>query len=246
MAILILTSLASVRLIIPRLVPIHGAPPYDIAVDEAGFSLEQYSWLLGWKRPDGPPSVGLQAGHWKNEELPDELTRLRGNTGATGGGKSEWEVNLDIAERTQVLLKKEGIVVDILPATIPKRYWADVFVAIHADGNLDTRVSGYKAAHPRRDISGSAQTLLSSIMESYGNATGLAIDHDVSENMRGYYAFAWWRREHAVHPKTASVILETGFLTSPADRRILLGNPDRAARGLADAIIAFFKDKSLL
>lgn len=51
-----------------------------------------------WKRPDGPLRVGLQAGHWKNNELPDELENLRNyGGGAKGGGMAEWEVNLAIA-----------------------------------------------------------------------------------------------------------------------------------------------------
>ena len=100
-----------------------------------------------WQRPDGPPRVGLQAGHWKAQELPDELQRLRERGGGTsGGGKAEWEVNLAIVEETAFLLRAQGIVVDILPATIPKAYWADVFIAIHADGNTNPNVSGFKVA----------------------------------------------------------------------------------------------------
>lgn len=33
--------------------------------------------IANWKRPDVPPTVGLQVGHWKTKELPDELERLR-------------------------------------------------------------------------------------------------------------------------------------------------------------------------
>jgi N-acetylmuramoyl-L-alanine amidase len=37
-------------------------------------------------------------------------------------------------------------------------------------------------------------------------------------------------------------IVETGFLTSAADRDILLGNPQASALGLADGILAFLNE----
>ena len=90
--------------------------------------------------PDGPKRVALQAGHWLTEQVPAELRGLQ--HGATGGGKQEWEVNLDIARRTAALLEAQGIQVDILPATIPVRYRAHVFVSIHADRDAIGRLSG--------------------------------------------------------------------------------------------------------
>ena len=46
--------------------------------------------------------------------MPPELGRLQG--GAVGGGKQEWQVNLDIAQRTAALLQSAGVgVVDVLP-----------------------------------------------------------------------------------------------------------------------------------
>ena len=80
----------------------------------------------------------------------------------------------------------------------------------------------------------------------YEKATGLDIDNNVSHNMRGYYAFNWRRYEHAVHPMAAAVILEAGFLTSPNDRNILINNPDKAASGIANAILQFLKEKNIL
>ena len=57
--------------------------------------------------------------------------------------------------------------------------------------------------------------------------------------MRNYYAFNFRRYEHALHPGTIAVILETGFLTSRRDRQVLLNDPDRAARGIVAAVTAF-------
>ena len=64
--------------------------------------------------------------------------------------------------------------------------------------------------------------------------------------MRGYYAFAWWRYEHAVHPMTASLILETGFLTNPSDRKIIVSKPEVSARGLANGIIKYLESENIL
>jgi hypothetical protein len=57
--------------------------------------------------------------------------------------------------------------------------------------------------------------------------------------MRNYYAFNFRRYEHALHPMTIGVIIETGFMTSARDRRVILEEPERAAKGIVDAIKAF-------
>jgi hypothetical protein len=57
--------------------------------------------------------------------------------------------------------------------------------------------------------------------------------------MQNYYAFNFRRYEHALHPMTIGVIMETGFLTSPRDRRVIVDDPERAARGIVEAVKAF-------
>jgi len=253
--------------------------------EEVGFEeiASRFPDLSDWQRPDGPPRVGLQAGRWKNKELPDEFERLRERGGgSSGGGKAEWEVNLKIAEKTASLLRDQGIIVDILPATIPVAYWADVFVAIHADGSENPSASGFKAAsgygcfsvnrpatssvshlgwegrhgsalgqwapYLRSNCSQDTEAprLVELLETEYKKATDLDVDSNVSHNMRGYYAFNWRRYEHALHPMTAAVILETGFLTSPHDRAILISNSDKAAEGVANAVTKFLDEKGLL
>lgn len=223
-----------------------GAPPYEIEDLKPPENIDPYEWITSWERPDVPPRVGLQAGHWKNVEFPDELERLRGNTGSSGGGKWEWEVNLAIAEEAKKLLEPHGVTVDILPATVPVDYWADVFISIHADGSEDTGKSGFKVAAPRRDYSGNATTLVTLLQESYSSATALPLDDNVSRNMTGYYAFAWWRYDHAVHPRTASAILETGFLTNAHDRRTIIGQPEKSAQGISSAVLLYLKAQKLI
>lgn len=223
-----------------------GAPPYDGSNQDNVTLSEEEALLKDWKRPEGAAKVALQIGHLRNDEVPDELRRLKGNTGATGGGFTEAEVNQMIAEETKVLLEAKGISVELLPATVPENYWADVFVAIHADGSEDILKSGYKLASPRRDVTGNSVKLEKAIEQTYGKATGLELDPNVTRNMRGYYAFSWRRYDHAIHPMTASVILETGFLTSPYDRQTIVNQPEISARGLADGIVAYLTSQKLL
>lgn len=220
----------------------YGAPPYVEERLTIPNGLERFPELLNWERPEGPLRVGLQVGHWKNDELPDELMRIRDSGGGTSGlGVMEWEVNLEVARETAKILENEGIEVDILPSTVPKNYWADVFVAIHADGSLDPATSGFKVASGRRDFTDKADDLVNIIEENYSEATGFEIDPNVTRNMTGYYAFSWWRYDHAVHPMATSVILETGFMTNTKEARILINNPEIPAAGLANSLIEFLK-----
>lgn len=194
-----------------------------------------------WQRPPGPLRIGLQVGHWKSGELPDELKNLREyGGGSEGGGKAEWEVNLAIARDTAKLLEEKGFVVDILPATVPPNYWADIFIAIHADGSTNPSVSGFKVAAPWRDPTGKSEQFASELQTVYGALTKLRIDPNVTRNMRGYYAFNYHRYEHAISPNTPAVIIETGFLTDPSDRNILISHPEKAADGIAQAVLSYF------
>ena len=225
--------------------PSNGAPPYDVSEEEVP-ELNFASIVKNWIRPDSPPKVGIQVGHWKNDEVPEELERLIGNTGATGGGKSEWEVNHNIAMLMKTILEAQGIVVDILPTTIPPHYWADVFISLHADGSTDRAKSGYKFAGPWRDLSSNSNQLVSLLEQKYEEVTKLEKDPNVSRNMRGYYAFSWWKYEHAIHPMTTAVIAETGFLTNRSDQRLLINSPEIPAQAMTKAIIEYLEYNGIL
>ncbi len=219
-----------------------GAPPYvensDSIFDTA--PLEKINEYSKWQRPKGPIRVGLQAGHWKTVEMPEEQARIRDNGGGTSGkGVAEWEVVLEIAIKTAEILEKEGYIVDILPATVPEDYLADAFVSIHADGNLNPVVSGYKVAPYARDITNNADELSDFIIEAYGNTTGLSIDPNITRNMTRYYAFNSRRYKHAIHPMTPGVLVETGFMTNHKEATLLIENPEIPAEGIAKGIIKF-------
>ena len=195
----------------------------------------------GARRAPGPIRVGIQAGHWKNTDVPEELEGLaRNGSGAQGGGRTEVDTVLVIAEKVKELLETEGIEVDLLPATIPVDYYADAFVSIHADGNNNAAISGFKIAFPRNDFSGRSVPLVESLYESYEAETGLSRDANVTRRMSGYYAFNWRRYDHALHPMTPAAIVETGFITNSGDRSVIVFNSDVAARGIAQGLIHFF------
>ncbi len=182
--------------------------------------------------------IALQAGHWRANEAPSELSGLRDN-GTAWQGTAEWESNLEIAQRAGVMLEELGYEVDVLPAVVPPGYRAHLFIAIHADGSNDPAASGFRVASPRSDATGRASQVVDLLERSYGDATGLRLLPTVTRRMQSYYAFNFRRYEHALHPMTIGVIIETGFLTSAGDRRVILGDPDRAARGIVDAVRAF-------
>lgn len=205
-------------------------------IDEDAYLHPRLRGLTNWKRPEGPIKIALQAGHLNAKDAPEEFPNLRERTGTSGGGTTEWQTNLKIAEETKKLLDAKGYSVEILPATIPPNYYADIFVSIHADGNLNTNVNGFKVASPRRDHTNKASLLAQSLQNEYQTTTKLALDPNITRNMTGYYAFNWRRYEHSLHPMTVGAIIETGFLTNPNDRKTIVNKPQTSALGIVNGI----------
>jgi N-acetylmuramoyl-L-alanine amidase len=192
--------------------------------------------------PTGPRRVGIQAGHWKTDEAPDELRRLVPQTGAEWEGITEIEINLDIAQRVAVILNKNGIAVDILPTTIPPGYVADAFVALHGDSDGVGDWSGFKLAHGSRR-GPYEDKLMADVREAYAAATGLAYDAEhISNNMKGYYPFSWSRFQHALAAHTPAVILEMGYVSHDHDRALMLEQPDVLAAAIAQGVLVFLAD----
>ena len=189
--------------------------------------------------PPGPKRVGLQAGHWLNEQVPPELGRLQ--AGAVGGGKQEWQVNLEVANRAAALLEAAGIQTDVLPATVPPRYQANLFLAIHSDGDPAGQARGFKVARPGfSSLPDVDDRLVEALNRTYGVETELPRDDEhISLRMRYYYAFNSRRYCHAVARGVPQAILEMGYLTSAVDRQYLIGDPDRLAHAVADSLESF-------
>jgi len=222
-------------------------PPSRVAAPVSAIQVEPVRVALRIAEPPKESSrdlspevirIALQAGHWRADEAPQELSGLRGN-GTSWRGVPEWETNLAIARSAGAMLEARGYAVDILPAVVPPRYRADLFIAIHADGSSDPNASGFRVASPRRDATGRASRFAALLNRSYGDVTNLRHLPSVTRRMRNYYAFNYRRYRHSLHPSTIGVIIETGFLTSLGDRRVILNDPERAARGIVEAIVAF-------
>jgi N-acetylmuramoyl-L-alanine amidase len=190
----------------------------------------------------GPLRVGVQVGHWKIEEMPAEQQRLRKASGSYWGGYDEWELNMMIAERVQRQLEAAGVLVDLLPATVPPGYLADAFISVHADGVTGDAAAlrrGWKLAAPFRASPASA-ALSDAVSASYPVATGLPADtRGASFDMRAYYAFSSYRYVYAIAPATPAIIVETGFMTHPLDRALLFEETERVARGISEGVLDF-------
>ena len=103
------------------------------------------------------------------------------------------------ADEVQIAGAAEWIAADVL---------RDIFAA---DGDDSHEARGFKIAHgfyrgPHED------DLVTWLTDSYARSTGLPWDPAISEDMTDYYAFAWFRYEHALSPFTPAAVLEMGFL----------------------------------
>lgn len=205
--------------------------PLAVPISKAGAADDRALWSA---------RVGLQVGHWHIEDLPAEQARLRGQTGGSGGGYREVDINLAVVTRLAALLEARGVTVDILPARVPAGYRADLFLAVHCDANPDPAARGYKIARyvaspdPARD-----DALVAALAAAYAAATDLPRDPNITRGMAYYYAYNRLRYETVIGRETAGAIVELGFLTNPADRALLVARQDLVARALADGIVRY-------
>ena len=202
---------------------------------------------LGLPRsPAAPWHVALQVGHLDANRLPPEQAHLQDDDGAFAPGYKEADVNHAIADLAAADLRRAGVTVDVLPATVPPGLSVDAFVAIHADGSTNPGSRGWKIATPWM-TSEASRLLEAEVAAAYAQGSGLPEDrYGVSYFMKGYYAFNWRRYRHAIAPTTPAAIIETGFLTSPADREVIVKDPGRVAHAIASGIILFLSKSASL
>lgn len=185
------------------------------------------NWLAR-SRPKGP-LVGLIAGHWQSDSgavCPD--------------GLEEVDLNLDIARRVAGILRKQGYRVQVLPEYSPKLngYRADAFLSIHCDSCIE-EMSGFKVARMTHSSAPEKEDLLvSTLYESYAEATGLQPHpNTITEDMRQYHAL---RR---IAPETPGAIIECGFMGG--DRHLLTREQDRVALGIVNGLVSFLRASGL-
>lgn len=215
--------------------PVALAPPGGAIIQQGVVRIPKPTIDLNGQR-----RVGIQVGHWQTDDVPKEYgSRIQQQTGTSWEGITEVDTTMAIAERMATLLKAQGVAVDILPTTVPAGYLADVFIALHCDGDGVGELSGFKMAHSTRR-GPYEDALMTTIKDIYAKATGLDYDvTHVSRAMTSYYAFNWGRYQHATAPFTPSTIIELGFLSNDDDRALLVDHPDVIASALTNGILTF-------
>lgn len=190
----------------------------------------------------GPVRVGLQVGHLEVSNHPEELANLRYSTGASVGGINEVDVNLAVAQLLRDMLQNEGITVDLLPATVPPKYKADLFVSIHADSSEDPERRGYKSAVFRYERNKNDALLKQIIDKNYFYFSGLPDDDsNVSGSMLEYYAFNDKRFKHSVSRRTPAIIVEMGYLSNAEDLDFI-EDPVNPAYALKIGILSYLRE----
>ena len=193
----------------------------------------------------GPIRIGIQPGHWRIDELPDELARLRTSTGAAYGSLTELDLNLAVSRLLADRLNAEGFAAELVPAGIPAGYRADLFVSVHADRADQPNRRGWKLSPPWRP-SRRSRELAAAFAASF-RESGLPEDfHGITANMRGYFGFSWWRFANALSPYTPAVLVEMGFMGNAEDRTRMRDRPgfyaDIMLRGIKTFLGEYTRD----
>ncbi len=179
------------------------------------------------------PLVGIVSGHWGNDSgsvCPDGLT--------------EAEINQTIATLVQKQLVEVGYDVDLLKEFDPRLsgYKALALVSIHADScdYINEQATGYKVAAALASPNPEQATRLTACLRArYAQATGLSLHStSVTGDMTNYHAF------NEIDPETTAAIIETGFLN--LDRQFLTEQPQVAAQGIANGILCFLNNESII
>jgi N-acetylmuramoyl-L-alanine amidase len=189
---------------------------------------------------EGPIRIGIQPGHWRIDELPEELARLRTSTGAAYGSLRELDLNLAVSRLLVASLTAAGHQAELIPAAIPAGYRADLFVSVHADRADRPDRRGWKLSPPWRPSRRSSE--LAEYMSAAFRESGLPQDFNgITANMRGYFGFSWWRFSNALSPYTPAVLVEMGFMGNEADRLRMRDQPDFYADILLKGIESFLE-----
>ena len=199
-------------------------------------------WQIFQPRRARAPKIGIQIGHLQASKHPKELQDFRQNTGGYANGVSEVDINQKVAYELYTLLQAEGLEVDILPATIPINYKADIFLSLHADSVGDSKRRGYKSSTPLWHEDDKDIALKKAIDSHYLEQSGLPDDHiNVSSNMSEFYGFNRDRYLHSVAKDTPSLLVEMGYISNASDLAFLQ-DPSKPAQAISAGILAFLAE----
>jgi N-acetylmuramoyl-L-alanine amidase len=181
--------------------------------------------------------VGVVAGH--SGLHPDTGYEDPGATCADG--LTELEINQTVADLVVKALEAGGLEVDRLLEWDERLfgYRAVALVSIHTDSciPINEEATGYKVTTALDTVvPDKSQRLASCLVDRYGRATGLKYHPgSITADMTEYHSF----RE--IHNQTPAAVIELGFMY--LDRDFLTQQPEKAARGIADAVLCYVNNE---
>ncbi|MFP7311450.1 N-acetylmuramoyl-L-alanine amidase [Bacillus safensis] len=167
------------------------------------------------------------------------------DAGAIGNGLLEKNINLEVALKLQSRLNQAGALIvmsrtsdtfDSLQTRVNKgaQASADIFISIHANANDNSGANGTETYYDTTYAATNSIKLAQQVQPRMVSALGTK---DRGVKTAGFYVIKYSRMP--------SILLETGFVTSPIDASILKSTTakDRLASGIATGVSNYFDAK---
>ncbi|KIL24354.1 N-acetylmuramoyl-L-alanine amidase [Bacillus safensis] len=167
------------------------------------------------------------------------------DAGAVGNGLLEKNINLEVALKLRSRLHQAGALIvmsrtsdtfDSLQTRVSKgaQASADIFISIHANANDNSGANGTETYYDTTNAAAHSVKLAQQVQPRMVSALGTK---DRGVKTAGFYVIKYSRMP--------SVLLETGFVTSPIDASILKSTAakDRLASGIATGVSNYFDVK---
>lgn len=167
------------------------------------------------------------------------------DAGAIGNGLLEKNINLEVALKLQsrlhqaaslTVMSRTSDTFDSLQTRVSKgaQASADIFISIHANANDNSRANGTEAYYDTTYAAANSIKLAQKVQPRMVSALGT---RDRGVKTAGFYVIKY--------SKMPSILLETGFVTSPIDASILKSSAakDRLASGIATGVSNYFDAK---
>ncbi|APT45076.1 cell wall-binding repeat-containing protein [Bacillus safensis] len=167
------------------------------------------------------------------------------DAGAVGNGLLEKNINLEVALKLRSRLHQAGALIvmsrtsdtfDSLQTRVSKgaQASADIFISIHANANDNSGANGTETYYDTTYAAAHSVKLAQQVQPRMVSALGTK---DRGVKTAGFYVIKYSRMP--------SILLETGFVTSPIDASILKSTAakDRLASGIATGVSNYFDVK---
>lgn len=175
------------------------------------------------------PTILIQQGHVHPREKGFE-----DGTGATGEQEVVRKIGVALAG---ILGKDSRFTAKVIPGAIPLEvksgaFQVDAFLSLHCDGSRDPNRRGWGVGYPAGKVNQRFAALVAEEIARFHPSE--RIRDNYTPNMSGYYG---WSRVPTPGPE---VLVEHGFVSSPAERKYLLDNIERFARAEYMALLRFY------